>query len=722
MSAIQQNMGSKHASIIEDLSGIASVDRVYDAFSQWPVEEKRAFFQTLVSTPTLIDSEQPTNQSWTPPRMLFERLVHKYNETFEGKRDDQMIVARLAAKNCVRLPRPIGASDDMEDELKEVCIRSARSAEDKMRYLYPNMKDERNIFLDLTSVTQQIDLSYIDSLDSILRFEKFLEYAKLPQFKSRKKGPLAQDTNTGYKFVFDWLKKKKVVKIFEVTVDDLDSPGHGDREIISMLKGWHVKLWNWRRFDISSRTILQAAPDVEEVYLYSSGRKAVLDSWACEGGLVALQSLKRLNIVIRPEVETIQICDLHMREFDKEFWRTLNNAGRGGSVEWQTFLHVASQSSPIPRFSRFGHGSADQAPKHYWLDHMRTFAQDILNLDWTAYEETAYEGTEDEGTDYEWTEDENTGGKCADEETDKMPSVRVALIDTGVSIAPGLGITVEKGKSFCDAKSGFRDWFVEPFEHGTYMAYCIREICPVVKLYAARLDDTRGGSEFTVRSATRAVNWAVDMGVHIISMSWSFNEYDHASADVASFRQAISRAHQNNIILFAAMKDQGPVREDFRDYPIGLPETIGIGSATRYGKRAAYNTEGLGQFYLPGEEVILPSLDASGEKELKKETGSSIATAFAAGLAALILYCMMLDEMVPKEGKEGIAKKRLERARTTAGMAHIFRRMCRRDDFLEVWDVFPYELSETRIVQVNEIHDVVEQLLPALQLRTKNRY
>jgi hypothetical protein len=38
------------------------------------------------------------------------------------------------------------------------------------------------------------------------------------------------------------------------------------------------------------------------------------------------------------------------------------------------------------------------------------------------------------------------------------------------------------------------------------MAYCIREICPMVELYAARLDDAVRTSEFTVKSATDVSN------------------------------------------------------------------------------------------------------------------------------------------------------------------------------------------------------------------------
>ncbi|KAI0112578.1 peptidase S8/S53 domain-containing protein [Nemania sp. FL0031] len=697
MERTQEETVDAHAEIIEHLSETAdddnAVDAAHQAFLRLPVEERQPFLRKLVSASAAMNDSRPANQPFNGPWMLFKRLGAKPKEPFEGSEEIQKAVAKLAAENCLRLPKSITALGVIEeDELKEICIRGACSRDEKMRYLYPSMKDERSISLDLTSVTQQIDGAYLERLSAILQFEKFLGYVKLPQLKYEKQLMLGQKNDlayVGYKFVFEWLKTKGVVKIFEISVVDLELPGHSDQSIIHILDGWDMKLWDWRRFDISSSTISQVAPHVEEVVLYFSGRKAVLESWASERGLIVLESLKKLTIKAFPEVEAYTASDIYLGQFETTFSKMVRAADREVIIN-TTFSGASPWALP---HAQSGHLSVEQMSKtHFWLNHMEKFALEVYNLDLVD----------------------------DDDKEIAKPSVKIALIDTGVNIGPGQeDIIVAKGRSFC---AGGRDWFVEPFVHGTHMARCIQKICPAVELYVARLDDSTKYSEFTVRSATQAINWAVDLGVDIISMSWSFSEYNNASSEVNNFREAITRAHQKDIILFASMKDQAPLREDFRDYPIGLTETIGIGSATRYGEPAAYNTKGIAQFYLPGEGIQLPNPDPSNNGELTEVTGSSTATAFAAGLAGLILYCMKLVRIPLKDSEVDIAEKRIQHAHTTGGMTHIFQRMCRGNDFLEVWEVFPEELRPGEYEGLIDIQKVVEQLLPDVYVRRKKAH
>jgi hypothetical protein len=79
----------------------------------------------------------------------------------------------------------------------------------------------------------------------------------------------------------------------------------------------------------------------------------------------------------------------------------------------------------------------------------------------------------------------------------KRPSVRVALLDDGAKL-DGLDGR-QKGESF---RLDNAEYFVGPCSHGTEMARCIREICPMAELYIARLDDSRVGEnqKFTTDS------------------------------------------------------------------------------------------------------------------------------------------------------------------------------------------------------------------------------
>lgn len=75
--------------------------------------------------------------------------------------------------------------------------------------------------------------------------------------------------------------------------------------------------------------------------------------------------------------------------------------------------------------------------------------------------------------------------------------MRVAILDDGAKLADLNGL--QMGKSF-NMKN--EDYFVGPCEHGTQMAICVREICPMAVLYIARLDNSnlRDNQAFTISS------------------------------------------------------------------------------------------------------------------------------------------------------------------------------------------------------------------------------
>lgn len=80
----------------------------------------------------------------------------------------------------------------------------------------------------------------------------------------------------------------------------------------------------------------------------------------------------------------------------------------------------------------------------------------------------------------------------------KKPAVRVALLDDGAKLADLNG--KQKGASF---RPDNEEYFVGPCSHGTEMARCIREICPMAELHIARLDDSQNveNQKFTTASA-----------------------------------------------------------------------------------------------------------------------------------------------------------------------------------------------------------------------------
>lgn len=85
-----------------------------------------------------------------------------------------------------------------------------------------------------------------------------------------------------YTCVFNWLRKKGVKKIHELTVEDNEFLPHSDNAIVEALRDIEVNIWNWIQDDLCSDTIVSAAPEALHIFLYSTGQKAVLQNW-CNG-------------------------------------------------------------------------------------------------------------------------------------------------------------------------------------------------------------------------------------------------------------------------------------------------------------------------------------------------------------------------------------------------------------------------------------------------------
>lgn len=97
-------------------------------------------------------------------------------------------------------------------------------------------------------------------------------------------------------FLFNFLRHKKVQRIIRVIVDDMVEPAHSDEAIEAALAGFKVEIWDWRKLDLCTETILAATFDAEEVCLYWSGNNAVLRGWSEAGGLPLLRKLKKVHL------------------------------------------------------------------------------------------------------------------------------------------------------------------------------------------------------------------------------------------------------------------------------------------------------------------------------------------------------------------------------------------------------------------------------------------
>jgi hypothetical protein len=186
---------------------------------------------------------------------------------------------------------------------------------------------ERHIEFDLSSLPRpSISTTYLNRLSRHLKFEDSLQYVALPKLRVEQAPktssprsavvPAAGETDkaliqekpdrvglTDCKIVFNWLAKNGVKKIIRVIVLDDGDVAHSDEAIEECLTPFKVEVWDWKKPDICSETIFQAAPGVRVVHLYCTGNNTVLRSWSGGEGLAKLKKvggsagLVRLNLV-----------------------------------------------------------------------------------------------------------------------------------------------------------------------------------------------------------------------------------------------------------------------------------------------------------------------------------------------------------------------------------------------------------------------------------------
>lgn len=179
-----------------------------------------------------------------------------------------------------------------------------------VRDLWPT---ENQINFDLylygSSLTNE---EHIEEGLAYLKFEDVLQYVAFPSIKLQKKPISSKLLQKSLKpdgkgrsdmvFFFNFLRKRGVKHIIRVIVDDTLEPAHSDEAIEKALGGLKVEIWDWRKIDLCTQTIVTAAPDAREVHLYWSGNNAVLRGWSEPGGLNLLGKLKKVHLHVE------QVC------------------------------------------------------------------------------------------------------------------------------------------------------------------------------------------------------------------------------------------------------------------------------------------------------------------------------------------------------------------------------------------------------------------------------
>ena len=145
----------------------------------------------------------------------------------------------------------------------------------------------------------------------------------------------------------------------------------------------------------------------------------------------------------------------------------------------------------------------------------------------------------------------------------------------------------------------------------------------------------RGGSG-TTKDAIEAINYAIDrkrngVNLRVISASWGSTQYSKA------LEETIRAAGEEGILFIAAAGNNGTSNDRFPHYPSNydLPNVISVAALDRNDQLASFSNFGIKTVHIaaPGKEILSTWLN----KDFREASGTSMATPYVSGVAALIL-------------------------------------------------------------------------------------
>ena len=145
----------------------------------------------------------------------------------------------------------------------------------------------------------------------------------------------------------------------------------------------------------------------------------------------------------------------------------------------------------------------------------------------------------------------------------------------------------------------------------------------------------RGGFG-TTKDAIEAINYAIDrkrngVNVRIINASWGSTAYSKALED------AIRAAGEEGILFVAAAGNNGTSNDRSPHYPSNydLPNVISVAATDRFDNLTSFSNFGIKTVHIaaPGKDIMSTWLN----DDYREASGTSMATPYVAGVAALIL-------------------------------------------------------------------------------------
>ncbi len=199
---------------------------------------------------------------------------------------------------------------------------------------------------------------------------------------------------------------------------------------------------------------------------------------------------------------------------------------------------------------------------------------------------------------------------------------------------------------------GVEDNVFDEAGHGTIMAGLIASrkktsivgIAPDTEISYAKVTDKNGNSEYN--AIISAILWGIVKNVDIIVLALG-SQYDYKV-----LHDAIKKAKNMGILIFAAAGNHINEENSEINYPARYPEVYSVGSLTRAKKT---NNKILEKVDFAMKNKIVTSTYL--KNKYIKVSGSSISTAFVAGLASLLIE---KNKKIPKKDMPKIIYSELQ--------------------------------------------------------------